>query len=337
MQAKNLRAPDRADSDILSKSVHLIWAVLFSLSGTAPTDSMNDTNRFFNAGQSDHDQDRDMRFYKYHGLGNDYIVIDPKDTGDGLSNRQVREICHRNFGIGSDGILLGPFLEADGRYRVRIFNPDGSEAEKSGNGVRIFARYLIDTGHVAKDEFIIGTTGGDVRVKALDGNRNFEVEMGRVSFHSADIPVTGPGREVLNEPIQIGNTSLLFSAATIGNPHCVVIRREIFEAEARTLGPDLETHPCFPNKTNVQFVKIIDDQNIAMEIWERGAGYTLASGSSSCAAAAVVHRLGQCGPEINVHMPGGMLLVKIDKDFSATLTGPVTRIGTGEIDPEIFE
>ncbi|NOY70151.1 MAG: diaminopimelate epimerase [Deltaproteobacteria bacterium] len=278
-----------------------------------------------------------MQFYKYHGLGNDYIVIDPKDAGNGLSPGRVRAICHRNFGIGSDGILLGPFLETDGRFRVKIFNPDGSEAEKSGNGVRIFARYLMDTGRVADSTFTIATIGGDVCATALEDGRVFSVGMGRVSFHSTAIPLTGPGREVLNEYIVIKGASFLFSAATIGNPHCVIIRDAISESIARELGPDFEIHPFFPNKTNVQFVKIIDDKNIAMEIWERGAGYTLASGSSSCAAAAVVHRVGLCGPEITVHMPGGRLLVRIDKDFSATLTGPVTRICRGEIDPSIFK
>lgn len=278
-----------------------------------------------------------MQFYKYHGLGNDYIVIDPKDAGGGLSAEQVRAVCHRNFGIGSDGILLGPFLRADGRFRVRIFNPDGSEAEKSGNGVRIFARYLMDTDRVSEKEFTIETIGGDVCVKAMEKGHVFSVEMGRVSFQSESVPVTGPGREVLNEHIIIKGVPLLFSAATIGNPHCVVMRDAISEAETRELGPDLEIHPFFPNKTNVQFVKIIDDKNIAMETWERGAGYTLASGSSSCAAAAVVHRLGHCGRQITVHMPGGSLQVRIDKDFSATLTGPVTRICRGEIDHEIFE
>jgi len=277
-----------------------------------------------------------MKFHKYHGLGNDYIVIDPKDITGGLSEEQVRAICHRNFGVGSDGILLGPCIEADGRFRVKIFNPDGGEAEKSGNGVRIFARYLIDTGYVNQNEFLIATAGGDVRVKALENRRDFEVEMGRISFHSRDIPVEGENREVLNEPLEIKGKSLLFSAATIGNPHCVIIRDEISKSQALTLGPVIETLSIFPNRTNVQFVKIIDDKNIAMEIWERGAGYTLASGSSSCAAAAVAHRLGLCGPEIKVHMPGGVLKVRIEKNFSAKLIGPVVRVCKGEIDPEIL-
>jgi diaminopimelate epimerase len=277
-----------------------------------------------------------MKFYKYHGLGNDYIIIDPADGVNQLTAAEIVRICHRNYGIGSDGILLGPFADDNGTASVRIFNPDGSEAEKSGNGLRIFARYLWDKGSVSDAPFTISTIGGKVSAMILDNGKLIRIEMGTVSFDSTKIPVTGPSREVINETLTIDAQIFLFCAATIGNPHCVILQDEIFPETACSIGPKIETHALFPNRTNVQFLKIIDRSNIQIEIWERGAGYTLASGSSSCAAAAVAYKLGLCGPDVTVHMPGGQLAIQIDQDFSITLTGPVVRIAEGCLDTEIF-
>lgn len=278
-----------------------------------------------------------IRFYKYHGLGNDYIVLDPSDTASLLTPERIRSICHRNYGIGSDGILLGPANREATAFDVRIFNPDGSEAEKSGNGLRIFARYLYDRKWISADTaFNIATLGGDVTARVMDGGRLVSVEMGKVSFNSTEIPVTGSNREVINETLMIDGTKIVFCAATIGNPHCVIIKEIISPEETRRLGPKIERLPIFPNRTNVQFAKILDPKNIAIEIWERGAGYTLASGSSSSAAAATVYRLGLCDPHVTVHMPGGTLDITIDADYWITLVGPVTRVAKGEIDDELF-
>jgi diaminopimelate epimerase len=277
-----------------------------------------------------------MHFFKYHGLGNDYIVLDPADVEEQLTTSQIRLICHRNYGIGSDGILLGP-LEASGSdFAVRIFNPDGSEAEKSGNGLRIFSRYLWDKGLVGTKPFTISTAGGTVQSQVHGEDRSVTVDMGTVSFDSTQIPVEGPPREVLNETIQVDGAEFLFCAATVGNPHCVILRDEVSAEEARTWGPLIENDTRFPNRTNVQFMKILDRQNIRIEIWERGAGYTLASGSSSSASAAVARRLGFCDSHITVHMPGGTLEITVADDFFISMTGPVTRIGEGTISPEMF-
>lgn len=277
-----------------------------------------------------------MKFYKYHGLGNDYIVMDPTDNLMKPSTSQIQMICHRNFGMGSDGILFGPNKTATADFAVRIFNPDGSEAEKSGNGLRIFARYLFDRKRVGHDPFTIATIGGIVKAQ-VHPDMMITVDMGTVSFESACIPVAGPIREVLKDQLIIDGQAIIYSAATIGNPHCVVIRDDISPELARALGPKLETHPNFPNKTNVQFMRVIDRANIALEIWERGAGYTLASGSSSSAAAAVAYRLGLTDQDITVHMPGGKLSIRVEKDLFITLKGPVIRVGEGTIDPEIFQ
>lgn len=277
-----------------------------------------------------------MKFSKYHAIGNDYIVINPSDVKDRLTKAEIRSICHRNYGIGSDGILFGPIKTEECDFALRIFNPDGSEAEKSGNGLRIFSRYLWDNRFVNDRRFTVKTSGGKVTCQVQDGGKNVTVEMGKVSFDSQVIPVKGPHREVINEKIIINEKQYPFCAATIGNPHCVILCDEISSDEAKRIGPIIEKEPRFPNKTNVQFMKIIDRGNIGIEIWERGAGYTLASGSSSSAAAAVAFKLALCDSRIDVHMPGGVIEITVSEDFSILMKGPVTKIGDGVISDEIL-
>lgn len=278
-----------------------------------------------------------MKFWKYHALGNDYLVLDPAELSAPLTAGEVKAICHRNFGAGSDGILLGPLPTHAAQFGLRIFNPDGSEAEKSGNGLRIFSRYLWDRQRVGGEEFTVETPGGVVKSIVLDEGRSARVDMGRISFWSDEIPMTGPRREVINERIQVGGRSFTFCAANLGNPHCVLPLPEVSAELAREIGPLIETHPAFPNRTNVQFLRVLNRGNIRIEIWERGAGYTLASGSSSSAAAAVARRLGLCDGLITVHMPGGKLAIQISGDYHIRMTGPVTKVAEGTLSPEIFE
>lgn len=270
-----------------------------------------------------------LRFSKYQALGNSYLVVPAESS---LTADQIRLVCDARYGIGSDGVLIGPSPSISADFAVRIFNPDGSEAEKSGNGLRIFCRSLWDAGRVGEDEFSIETRGGVVRARVSENGARVSVGMGRVSFDSRRIPVAGPEREVLLEPLQIDGEALRFSAATIGNPHCVIRVEEASETQARRLGPLIEKHATFPNRTNVQFVQVLDRHNIRLEIWERGAGYTHASGSSSCAAAAVAHRLGWCEATITSHMRGGTLDISIDPAYSVHMAGPVVRICSGTID-----
>ncbi|MBN1561546.1 diaminopimelate epimerase [candidate division KSB1 bacterium] len=276
-----------------------------------------------------------MKFYKYHGLGNDYLVMNPAEIGRDLTIEEIRLICHRHYGPGSDGILWGPLASDKAPFRVRIYNPDGSEAEKSGNGLRIFTRYLYDHGFIRHAPFQIDTLGGVVTSR-IHSNGMIDVQMGKVSFDSTVIPVLGPPRTVLNEKITVIGREFTFCAVTIGNPHCVLPVEELSEELARTCGPALEVDPRFPHRTNVQFLHVLDRANIEIEIWERGAGYTLASGSSASAAAAVAHKLGQCDARITVHMPGGELVITIGDDYSIDMTGPVIRIGEGIISDEAF-
>jgi diaminopimelate epimerase len=257
-------------------------------------------------------------------------------TRQTIHRAQIRVICHRNFGIGSDGILWGPLPSRQASFGLRIFNPDGSEAEKSGNGLRIFSRYLWDEARVKEPSFTIETPGGVVRSEIKDQGRLITIAMGSVSFDSRTIPVAGAAREVLNEPIDIQGRRFSFSAATIGNPHCVIPVDDLSPDLARRYGPDIEVHPLFPNRTNVQFLRVLDRSNIQIEIWERGAGYTLASGSSSSAAAAVAHRLGRVDAQVTVHMPGGTLAIEIGERYSVLMTGTVNKVAVGELHPELF-
>jgi diaminopimelate epimerase len=279
-----------------------------------------------------------MQFYKYHALGNDYLIFNTRDCNDRPEPDQIRTICHRHFGIGSDGILWGPHPQTPGKQNpgLKIFNPDGSEAEKSGNGLRIFARFLWDQGLIKMPEFEIDTMGGMVTATILPHGNQVRVQMGQVSFDSRNIPVAGPPREVVDEPISIDGAHLRITAATIGNPHCVIVEDKVTPDLARELGPRLETHSFFPHRTNVQFVQVLDRTRLRIEIWERGAGYTLASGSSSSAAAAAAHRMGLCDSTVRVQMPGGTIEIEVSPDYQITMTGPVTRVCEGVLDPEIF-
>ncbi|MCB0061036.1 MAG: diaminopimelate epimerase [Caldilineaceae bacterium] len=280
-----------------------------------------------------------MNFYKYQALGNDYLVIPPtveRVDQVSLSADQIIRICDRHYGIGSDGILLGPLPSTEADFGLRLFNPDGGEFEKSGNGLRIFARYLWDEGHVDNSPFTIMTPGGSVTAQIIDPQQRIQIDMGQVSFDSKQIGVVGPQREVINEAMALEHEMLRYCAVTIGNPHCVVLMNKVDAATARQLGPIIEHETRFPNRINVQFMQIIDRNNIRIEIWERGAGYTLASGSSSSAAAAVAHRLGLCDQAINVHCPGGIIEIAIGNDWTVRMTGPATKVCQGQIAAEAF-
>lgn len=268
---------------------------------------------------------------KYDGLGNDYLVLDPNLNSIELTEEKIKKICNRNFGVGSDGILYGPILK-DNKIKVRIFNPDGSEAEKSGNGVRIFSKYLLDKGYIKEKTFILSTLGGDVKVEYLDKmGKKIKVAMGKVTFESEEIPVSGEKRKVINETFNFNGKEFKGTCVSIGNPHCVIPMKNISKDLAERLGPYVENYKNFPNKINMQLLEVIDRNNIKIEIYERGAGYTLASGSSSCAASCAAYELGLVDNKVKVHMPGGILDIEILKDKMVYMTGPVEYICHVEI------
>ncbi len=278
-------------------------------------------------------------FVKSHALGNDYIVLDPHALTFPLTERTIRLICDRHQGIGSDGILaLWSTSRAD--FGVRIFNPDGSEAEKSGNGLRIVSRFLHDHGHAAAAEFTIETRGGIVKV-ALHSEggrvRDITVDMGTATFRSDQIPAAGPTREVVNEEIHVNGHRLRITAVSVGNPHCVIFVPDLALVDFYGLGPQLERHPLFPNRTNVQFAKVESPTRITARIWERGTGETLASGSSACAVAAAAVRNGLAGRDLTITMAGGELRVTVALDWSIRLAGPAEEIYAGTLSPAFVE
>lgn len=279
------------------------------------------------------------RFVKSHGLGNDYLVLDKATISFELTTEAIKLLCHRNYGIGSDGILLlTPSDKAD--FGLRIFNPDGSEAEKSGNGLRIFAKFLYEHGYTKEEAFSIDTLGGIVsaELEAKDGRAPFvTVEMGEATFKSNLIPVEGEEREIVNEEIRINGEILKYTAVSVGNPHCVVFVHELDEAYTRKLGPILENHKFFPRRANVQFAKVVSRDRVNILIWERGAGYTLASGSSSCAVGAACVKNDFTDRYVTVSMPGGELQIEVQKDWSIKMRGSVEEVYEGTISRDMLE
>ena len=264
-------------------------------------------------------------YVKSHGLGNDYIVIDPAQVPFAITPDAVRLICDRHLGVGSDGILLvAPGNGAD--FGVRIFNPDGSEAEKSGNGARIFAKFLRDHGYTDRDRFTLDTVGGQVSCA-------LEHEDGRVARVTVDM---GKARFDALDSIDVDGRRLEVTSVSLGNPHCVVIVPDLTKIDVRALGPKIERHPAFPKRTNVQFAEIVSRSEVRILIWERGAGYTLASGSSSCAVVAACHRKGLTDRDVTVSMPGGQLAVTIADDGEIRMRGPVEEICAGDLSPDLL-
>ena len=279
-------------------------------------------------------------FVKSHGLGNEYVVLDSENIDFKLTTQAIKRICNIHFGIGSDGIVMKvPSDRAD--FGFRVYNPDGSEAEKSGNGLRILCKYLYDYGFAKAREFSVETLTDIVYahiVEEKNGNAEMiTVDMGKAIFTSRDIPVDSDKPEFIGEKIQAGDKEFEVNCVSVGNPHCVVIKEELDEKEIRKYGPLLENHSLFPNRINVQFAKAISDHEAQILIWERGAGYTLASGSSSCAAASALVKRGLVKGDLSMYMQGGTLKIKIDDDWNIRMTGEVREIANGILSKELIE
>ena len=278
-------------------------------------------------------------FFKGHGLGNDYIALDPAKLSFKLTSRTIRTLCDRNWGIGSDGILaLVPSKKAN--FGLRIYNPDGSEAEKSGNGLRIFGCYLYHTRQTRKKHFTVETKGGLVEIHLEVNDQNIvvgaTVDMGRAVFQPIALPCTLRVPELIQQPVKAADQSLRFTGVSVGNPHCVVYkkREERWTREdLLEIGPELENHTIFPKRTNVQLAVPIGPKAISILIWERGAGETQASGSSACAAACAGVRLGLVKSPVRVKAPGGTLDITVDSLYNMTMKGPVMEVARGEISP----
>ena len=265
---------------------------------------------------------------KYQALGNDYLVFDlPGDLDRLLPLLPV--LCDRNRGLGSDGLLA--FDPA--KMSVRIFNPDGSEAQKSGNGLRITAAHAV-LEHGAGDEFDLATKGRGNHVRVLTANGAeivSELDIGRPSFRAADLPALfdgEPDRVTLDTPAGRVEAMLV----SVGNPHCVVFNEAVTKQRCVELGPHLENHKAFPERTNVQLFEVVDRARVRVEIWERGAGYTLASGTSASAVAAACMRAGLVDDRVTIQMPGGDLEVRREESGNLIQSGPARRVYRAIVD-----
>ena len=275
-----------------------------------------------------------LKFTKIHGLGNDYIYIDclrgptPEDPVE-----LARKMCRRHFGVGSDGmVLILPSEIAD--LRARIFNPDGSEAEMSGNGIRGLGKFAYERGLVEKENTTVHTPAGikEIYYRLLDGKvESMRVDMGSPSFQRKDIPMLGPPGEVKGEPLKVDGQKHLITAVNIGNPHCVLfpeIPVEKFPLDK--VGPAIEHHPSFPERTNVEIVNVLSSGEIKMRIWERGAEETLASGTGASAAVLASAFNSFTNRLVKVHLAGGDLQIEWTDENKVYLTGPATVVFDGE-------
>jgi diaminopimelate epimerase len=280
-------------------------------------------------------------FVKGHGLGNEYIVFDHSSISFELSKPAIQRLCNINFGIGSDGILLNvPSSKAD--FGFRVFNPDGSEAEKSGNGLRIFCKFLYDYGFAKQKNFSVETKGGIVQATiAKTDSRNkaslITVDMGIPTFKAKEIPVIFPSEEVIAEKMGFGGKEYEINCVSVGNPHCTIIKDTLDINEIKSIGSIIENHSMFPNRINVQFAKVISRNEAQILIWERGAGFTLASGSSSCAVSSVLYKRGLIDNNVTIKMLGGELNITIQDDWNIRMTGPVRQICEGTLSEELLE
>lgn len=273
----------------------------------------------------------EIPFTKLHGLGNDYHFIECFDRTIDDPAELSRQMSHRHLGAGSDGIILIlPDDEVD--FRMRIFNADGSEAETCGNGIRCFAKYVHERGITDKTEFTIMTGGGPNKVELFtDGGTVERVRsnMGRPKFERAEIPMVGAPGEVKEEAIEIDGQTMYVTCANIGNPHAVFFVDDATAINLNEIGPKVEKHPSFPERTNVEFVTVQDRSNIVMRIWERGSGITMASGSGSCGAALASMITDRVDRRVQVHLVYGALTIEWAEDGDVYQEGPATEAYTG--------
>jgi diaminopimelate epimerase len=263
-------------------------------------------------------------FVKGHGLGNDYIVVDGERFGIPLTPERVRLLCHRNLGLGSDGVL--EVTRRVDRFFARIWNPDGSEAERSGNGLRIAAKFLSDHGYTIESTFVIETAAGPVSTEVYRrGGRVYAVrlEMGRALIERAVRSLTVERRH------------LDVTVVSVGNPHCVIFGEPLTRERLFAIGPLVEKHAQFPKRINVQIAVAESRTSARALVWERGAGHTLASGTSACAVAAACFDRGLVDGKVTVLMEGGQLEVEVGPDLTLIMTGPAEEVYVGTLSPDL--
>ena len=268
-----------------------------------------------------------IEFTKMQGLGNDFILVDDQDDALNLHPEQIRFLCDRHFGVGADGIItIGQSASAD--LKMRIFNSDGTEPEMCGNGIRCFAIYARDHGLVQGNEMTVETLAGIMRPRIV-GDRVI-VDMGIPELSGPMIPVDLPGR-VIDHPAVFGEYQVSITCISMGNPHCVIFYPDDQDLPVEELGPIIESDPLFPEKINVEFIQVISREEINFQVWERGAGRTLACGTGACAAAVAGAITDRTGRKVLVHLSGGDLMVEWKEDNHVFMSGSAATVFAGEI------
>jgi len=286
-----------------------------------------------------------LHFSKYQGLGNDFLMVDarqapPEDACHQLNPERVRRLCDRRFGVGGDGLILALPPQAGGDVRMRIFNADGTEPEMCGNGIRCLARFLADSdGEAAGKSWQVETLAGRI-VPELLADGTIKVDMGAPFLEPSGVPTTlnTGGAGLPQGVVEVAGQMLEVAAAGMGNPHAVIPVADVDAVDLDGLGSALEVHPAFPAKTNVHFVQVLAPDHLRMRVWERGAGPTLACGTGACATLVVCQRLGLCGPEALVELPGGPLTIAWSGDSSSSvwMSGPAEAVFDGLVTPELW-
>jgi diaminopimelate epimerase len=273
-----------------------------------------------------------MKFWKMHGLGNDFIVMNNKRgrISDAEAADLARKLCDRQFSVGADGVLfLSNSTVAD--TKMRIFNSDGSEAEMCGNGIRCFARYCFENKIVRKTELTVETLAGVQQIwLTLEKQlvRSVKVDMGTPALDRRAIPMLGEGT-CINEELQVDGEKYRATCLSMGNPHCVIFVDDVKDFSVESIGPKIETHPLFPKKTNVEFAQVLNRNEVSVRVWERGCGETLACGTGACATVTAGKLLNKLDEEVTVHLLGGDLLVEYGDHLY--MTGPAQRIFKGKL------
>jgi diaminopimelate epimerase len=273
-----------------------------------------------------------MNFWKMHGLGNDYIVIDNRDDkiDSAEAVKLARKLCERRFSVGADGLLLvSNSVLAD--VKMRIFNADGSEAEMCGNGIRCFAKYCYENNIARKDEFTVETAAGIKRVWLTVRNdevKTVKVDMGVPNWDRIALPMQGKGL-CINEDLELDEENYKVTCLSMGNPHCVIFVDNLDEFPVQYVGPIIENHEAFPKRTNVGFVQILNKNELKVRVWERGCGETLACGTGTCAAVAAANKLKKVGNKVTVHVLGGDLQVEVAEHLF--LNGPAEKVFEGKL------
>ncbi|MEG4517727.1 MULTISPECIES: diaminopimelate epimerase [unclassified Microcoleus] len=274
-----------------------------------------------------------IEFAKYHGLGNDFILIDNRHSSEPvITPEQAVDLCDRHFGIGADGVIFALPGQNDTDYTMRIFNSDGSEPEMCGNGIRCLAKFIADLeASEAKTQYRIHTLAG-VITPELRSDGQVKVDMGVPRLLAAEIPTTlaAADAKAIDVPIEVADKSWSVTCVSMGNPHCITFVEDVATVALETVGPQFEHNKAFPQRTNTEFIQVIRSDYVKMRVWERGAGVTLACGTGACAAVVAGVLVGKCDRATAVELPGGVLEIEwAEVSGRIYMTGPAQRVFTG--------